>query len=158
MEQWLRRTSRRGFIVASWSAAATLVIPRARGNNSADPWSKAESMEPSELVKMFKSEAALPHIYCVAFPVLYRQRHISHATFAGPASKPAGIAALRAAVAGLPKDSSIVIYCGCCPMKDCPNIRPAYQTLKELGFRNLRVLDLPTNLRTDWVAKGYPVA
>jgi hypothetical protein len=28
----------------------------------------------------------------------------------------------------------------------------------ELGFTNLRVLDLPTNFHTDWVLKGYPVA
>ncbi len=158
MQQWLRRTGRRSFIVASWSAAVTLVIPRARANDSADPWPKAELMEPSELAKMLTSGAALPHIYCVAFPVLYRQRHIFHATFAGPTSKPAGIVALRTAVAGLPNDASIVIYCGCCPMKDCPNIRPAYKTLKELGFKNLGVLDLQTNLRTDWVAKGYPAA
>jgi hypothetical protein len=32
-----------------------------------------------------------------------------------------------------------------------------YRLLKELGFERLGVLDLPTNFRTDWVAKGYPV-
>jgi hypothetical protein len=77
---------------------------------------------------------------------------------AGPASKTEGIADLHPAVASLAKSSAIVIYCGCCPMKDCPNIRPAYRTLKELGFNNLRVLDLPTNFHTDWVLKGYSVA
>jgi hypothetical protein len=49
-----------------------------------------------------------------------------------------------------------VIYCGCCPMLKCPNIRPAYSTLKELGFTHIRVLSLPTNLHTDWVSKDYP--
>jgi hypothetical protein len=43
-------------------------------------------------------------------------------------------------------------------MKDCPNIRPAYRALGELGFNNLRVLDLPMNFHTDWVLRGYPVA
>jgi len=42
-------------------------------------------------------------------------------------------------------------------MKNCPNLRPAYRLLKELGFERLGLLDLPTNFRTDWVAKGYPV-
>jgi len=42
-------------------------------------------------------------------------------------------------------------------MKDCPNIRPAYRTLKSMGFERLMVLNLPSNFHTDWVAKGYPV-
>jgi hypothetical protein len=78
-------------------------------------------------------------------------------SLAGPANKPEGITALRAAVKTLPHNSEIVIYCGCCPMKDCPNIRPAYRALKEMGFNHLRVLNLPTNFHTDWAAKGYPV-
>lgn len=97
-------------------------------------------------------------ILCVTFPVLYRQKHIPHAVFAGPGNKPEGIAALRMAVKELPRNTEIVIYCGCCPMKNCPNIRPAYRTAKELGFENVLVLDLPKNFHTDWVAKGYPIA
>jgi hypothetical protein len=88
--------------------------------------------------------------------MLYRGRHIAHAINAGPASKPEGIEALKKAVAGLAKDADIVIYCGCCPMLECPNIRPAYRTLKELGFTHVRVLSLPTNLHTDSVGKDYP--
>ena len=155
MQRRLVNVSRRGFLLTSSLAAVTLPAARALGD-STDPWLNSELMEASELAKALNSEADL-HIYCVAFPVLYRQKHISKAKFAGPASKPAGIADLRAAVDGLPKDAPIVIYCGCCPMKQCPNIRPAYLTLKELGFKNLRVLDIPTNLHTDWTAKGYPV-
>jgi hypothetical protein len=90
--------------------------------------------------------------------VLYRQKHIPHAIFAGPGNKPEGVAALRMAVNKLPPSAEIVIYCGCCPMKDCPNIRPAYRNVKELGFDGVRVLDLQTNFHTDWVAKGYPIA
>jgi hypothetical protein len=89
--------------------------------------------------------------------VLYRQKHIPRAILAGPASKAEGIANLHTAVARVPKSDAIVIYCGCCPMKDCPNIRPAYRTLRELGFKNVRVLDLPTNFHADWVLKGYSV-
>jgi hypothetical protein len=42
-------------------------------------------------------------------------------------------------------------------MVKCPNIRPAYRTLKELGFTHVRVLSLATNLHTDWVSKDFPV-
>ena len=96
-------------------------------------------------------------IICVTFPILYRQKHIPGAQLAGPADKPEGLAKLKAAVAHLPRIEEIVIYCGCCPMDKCPNIRPAYRALKKTEFEHIRVLNLPTNFHTDWVAKGYPV-
>src|SRR5205085_1082268 len=89
-------------------------------------------------------------------PVLYRNKHIAGAIFAGPGNTPAGIEALRKAVAGVAKDSDVVLYCGCCPMKRCPNIRPAYALLKEMGFTRVRVLSVPTNMAADWYGKDYP--
>lgn len=157
----LRKLLRRGrlpVIFAVSMAAANIMTPGLSGDDvQPGPWSKGEIMEPGSLVKVLKSSATQPNIICVAFPVLYRQRHVLHARFAGPASKPEGLKALREAVQTLPRDSEIVIYCGCCPMQKCPNIRPAYQLLKELGFTHIRVLDLPTNFHSDWSAKGYPV-
>lgn len=147
--------NRRAFFLTSCSAAS-LLAPSARSADSEEPWSKTELLASSDLVKRLHSREQ-PHILCVAFPVLYRQKHIAGATLAGPGGKPEGIAALRTAVADLPKSAAIVIYCGCCPMGHCPNIRPAYRTLKELGYNNLWVLDIPTNFHTDWVAKNYPV-
>jgi len=97
-----------------------------------------------------------PVIISVAFPVLYRSKHILHAVAGGPGSAPEGLEALRQAVAKLPKSADIVIYCGCCPMVKCPNIRPAFTTLKDLGFTRIRVLDIPTNMHTDWYEKNYP--
>jgi thiosulfate/3-mercaptopyruvate sulfurtransferase len=122
-----------------------------------DPWSKSELMEPADLVKLLNVPAKPVDIICVTFPVLYRQKHIPHAQFAGPTNKPEGIAALQSAVQALPRNEEIVIYCGCCPMKNCPNIRPAYRALKELDFEYVGVLDLPTNFHTNWATKGYPV-
>jgi hypothetical protein len=63
---------------------------------------------------------------------------------------------LKKAVAGMAKDSDIVIYCGCCPMERCPNIRPAWNALKEQGFTHVRVLNIPTNMSADWYQKDYP--
>ena len=120
-----------------------------------DPWASSDLLQPADLAKTIESGHA-PIILSAAFPVLYRGKHIVHAINAGPTSKPEGIEALKNAVANLPKDADLVIYCGCCPMVKCPNIRPAYRTLKELGFTHVRVLSLETNLHEDWVAKGYP--
>src|SRR3984885_14107739 len=122
---------------------------------ASDPWASGELLQPAELAKAIQSGKA-PIILSVAFPVLYHGKHIVHAINAGPTSKPEGIEALKSAVADLRKNADIVIYCGCCPMVKCPNIRPAYRTLKELGFTHVRVLNLPTNLHSDWVSKDYP--
>ncbi len=125
------------------------------GQETSDPWTPGELLQPAALALMVQSAKA-PILLSVAFPVLYRGRHIAHAINAGPTSKPEGIEALKKEVAGLAKDADVVIYCGCCPMVKCPNIRPAYRVLKELGFTHVRVLSLPTNLHTDWVSKDYP--
>jgi hypothetical protein len=122
---------------------------------ASDPWTSGERLQPDGLAKAIQSGKA-PIVLSVAFPVLYRGKHIVHAINAGPTSKPEGIEALKNAVADLPKNADLVIYCGCCPMVKCPNIRPAYRTLKELGFTHIRVLNLPTNLHSDWVSKDYP--
>jgi hypothetical protein len=130
--------------------AATLCFTQ----ETSDPWPKTSLLEPAALAKQLQS--ANPAVISVAFPVLYKSKHIVHALFAGPGSKPEGIEALKKAVEGFPKDADLVIYCGCCPMEKCPNIRPAYRTLKELGFTNIRVLSIPTNMQTDWFSKDYP--
>jgi hypothetical protein len=57
----------------------------------------------------------------------------------------------------VPRSANLVIYCGCCPFDHCPNIRPAYKALHEMGFVHVRVLVLPTSFAADWVEKGYPV-
>jgi thiosulfate/3-mercaptopyruvate sulfurtransferase len=122
-----------------------------------DPWPKSALMAPAALAKTLNSDGLRPAVLCVAFPVLYRQRHIIHAEYAGPGNSAEGIELLKKAVAKLQKNDEIVMYCGCCPMVDCPNVRPAYSALAKLGFTNVKVLDIPKNFHTDWVAKGYPV-
>jgi thiosulfate/3-mercaptopyruvate sulfurtransferase len=122
---------------------------------TSDPWPRAELLAPAALAQEINS-AKPPIVIAVAFPVLYRSKHILHAIDGGAGSKPEGIETLKKAVANLPKDSDIVIYCGCCPMVKCPNVRPAYRTLKELGYKHVRVLDIPTNMHTDWYTKNYP--
>ena len=124
--------------------------------DAADPWTKSEVLEPSVLAGILKDSKQPPTVLCVAFPNLYKLKHISHAGFAGPGSKAEGLDMLKKEVANLSKDADLVIYCGCCPMVKCPNIRPAYRALQEMGFKHIRVLDIPTNMHTDWYTKNYP--
>lgn len=55
------------------------------------------------------------------------------------------------------KHKEVIVYCGCCPYKNCPNIKPAYTILASLKFTNFKLLDLPQNLKVDWIDKGYPM-
>jgi thiosulfate/3-mercaptopyruvate sulfurtransferase len=122
------------------------------------PWQDHQVIEPEQLVKSLSAaKGGKPLVLCVGFPVLYQGGHIVGAKFAGPAARPAGIQALKRAVQGLPRDAQIVVYCGCCPWQRCPNVRPAFSTLQDLGFTNVKVLSLPTNFREDWIARGFPI-
>ena len=121
----------------------------------ADPWTQEELIRPADLSKRIQDGTA-PTVICVAFPVLYRQRHVLGAKYAGPGNTAEGIKELETLAGTLSKDAEAVLYCGCCPMKDCPNIRPAYDTMKRLGFTKVRVLNIPNNLHNDWTVKGHP--
>ncbi len=134
---------------------AGAAVPLWATESKKDPWSSSQLMEAAALAQMLRG-GKQPLIICVGFPVLYRQKHIAHAQLAGPASKPEGIAQLKEAIATTPKDREIVIYCGCCPMVQCPNLRPAFSVLADLGYDKIRVLNLPDNFHTDWAGKGYP--
>jgi len=129
-----------------------LLISTCLSQQVSDPWPPRDLLQTSTLAQALRSVTP-PIVLSVGFPVLYRSRHILHAVDAGPGSKPEGI---EAALASVPKNADIVIYCGCCPMDKCPNIRPAYRALKGLGFTNVRVLSMPTNMHTDWDSKDYP--
>ncbi|HLK50786.1 MAG TPA: rhodanese-like domain-containing protein [Bryobacteraceae bacterium] len=115
------------------------------------------TLEPKNLVAQLQAKGATPTLIHVGFPVMYRGRHIPASLYAGPAAKPEGLDAIKAAVEKLPRSRQIVIYCGCCPFDRCPNIRPAMALLKQMGFTNVKALDLPANFAADWVDHGYPV-
>ncbi len=132
-----------------------LLLCAQAGHGNSDPWTGAETIQAEELAKVVGAEG--PTVLMAGPRILFNGGHIKGAVYAGPAGKPEGIEALTKAVAGIPKTQAIVLYCGCCPMEKCPNIRPAFQKLKELGYQRVKVLIVPTNLHDDWIAKGYPV-
>src|SRR5579872_6976479 len=133
-----------------WRRACSFVILTSAvfSQTVSEPWPARDLLQPSVLAQAIQSGKP-PLILSVGFPVLYKGRHILHAIQAGPGSKLEGLEAMKSALAGVPKDAEIVIYCGCCPMDKCPNIHPAYRAVKELGFTKVRVLSIPTNMHTD---------
>jgi thiosulfate/3-mercaptopyruvate sulfurtransferase len=115
-------------------------------------------VQPSDLAHMLRSpDGNKPLILQVGSHVLYAQAHIPGSEYTGAGGEDAGLKALEARMQDLPRNRSLVIYCGCCPWKNCPNIRAAYRQLAAMGLTQVKVLYLENNFGSDWVAKGYPV-
>jgi thiosulfate/3-mercaptopyruvate sulfurtransferase len=125
----------------------------------ADPWTDAQVLHAADLVPEISGAkgANSPTIIYVGFRTLFEGGHIPEASFHGTASKEEGLAELKKSVNALPRPTNLVIYCGCCPFDHCPNIRPAYTALHEMGFTHVRILVLSTSFAVDWVEKGYPM-
>lgn len=122
-----------------------------------DPWQAGQLITAESLAASLSDGAVeKPVMLYVGYPVLYQGGHITGSIFAGPGSKPDGLQKLKQEAKGLSRDKPIVLYCGCCPWKDCPNVRPAFRTLEELGFKNIKVLYVAKNLLKDWIARGFP--
>lgn len=121
------------------------------------PLSGSMLMSPQAVAKMLPTAKGKKVVVIqVGFYNLYAQAHIPGAEYLGPASKPDGLAKLRKGVQSLRRDQSILLYCGCCPWSRCPNIKPAYEALRAMGFTHVRVMHIANNFGTDWVTKGYP--
>jgi hypothetical protein len=119
---------------------------------------EAQQIQPAELNKVMSAKSGdKPLVLQVGSRVLFEQAHIAGSEYAGPGSQSAGIDLLKKRVEKLPKDKSIVLYCGCCPWNRCPNVAPAFSLLQGMGFTRVKVLFIAGNLGSDWVEKGYPV-
>ena len=119
----------------------------------------ARLIEPDELVKILQSgKDEKPLLIQVGSHVLYQQAHIPGSEYIGPAASESALQSLRKRVESLPRKQFIVIYCGCCPWNHCPNVQPADEALRGMGFSNVKVLYIANNFGVDWVDKGYPVA
>jgi thiosulfate/3-mercaptopyruvate sulfurtransferase len=138
---------------------AILLMPLVSFAYQASSIPSAQLLNPDELVKLLQSSPGeKPLIIQVGSHVLYTQAHIPGSEYIGPASSESGLQQLRKRVEVLPRDKFIVIYCGCCPWSHCPNIKPAADALRALGFTNVKVLYIADNFGANWVDKGYPTA
>ncbi|WP_420146533.1 rhodanese-like domain-containing protein [Spirosoma sp.] len=119
---------------------------------NAEPWRPDQLMEPADLATLIeRADAKKPLIISIGPAAT-----IKNSVGVGPASEVENVAALEKLLNKEPKNREIVIYCGCCPFKNCPNVRPAFTKLNEMGFKNHKLLNLAKNLKTDWLDKGYP--
>lgn len=119
----------------------------------------AQQIAAEDLVKLLQASGKeKPLILQVGSHVLYQQAHIPGSEYTGPASTETGLAQLRKRVESLPRAKFIVLYCGCCPWGHCPNVKPANDALRAMGFTNVKVLYIADNFGTNWVDKGYPTA
>jgi thiosulfate/3-mercaptopyruvate sulfurtransferase len=115
-------------------------------------WTAEQLMQPSELAaRLNDSAASLPVIISVGPGAL-----IPHSMVTGPVQDDENLARLAKELQGIDRNKEVVVYCGCCPYEHCPNVRPAVALLKELKFSHYKLLDLPHNMKTDWLDKGYP--
>lgn len=143
--------------VAVLLAIAVAAVTQVKAQATAVPG--ARQITPEELLKIMQGpNVDKPLLIQVGSHMLYSQAHIPGSEYIGPASSETGLQQLRKRVEALPRTKFIVLYCGCCPWNHCPNVKPADDTLRSMGFKNVKVLYIAENFGTNWVAKGYPVA
>ena len=141
------------------SGAAQSAAARKTPTAQTDPWTSEQTVDPATLARELGGAAsARPMIVSVSPHALFLGGHIPGAVYQGPGMNPQAIEGLKRWAEHLPRSTDLVLYCGCCPMVHCPNLRPAFRALQSMGFTHLRALILPTNFYTDWYSKGYPTA
>lgn len=153
------RTSTIGALLSVLAILVSAAEPALADHKPAASIPAAALIQPAEFAATLNaSTTPKPLILQVGFRKAYAQAHIPGSEYVGAASEEDGVKALQQRVSKLPKDSAIVIYCGCCPWTKCPNIAAAYDALHDLGFKNVRVIYIPDDFGTNWVDQGFPTA
>jgi len=145
--------------LANGQAGHSATSPAETGTQAVDPLApgSAQLINPDDLLAILQAaHGPKPLILNVGPHLIYMQAHIPGAEFIGSTSDSQGLESLRRRVKPLPRNTFIVLYCGCCPWGHCPNVRPAYRELQKAGFTDVKVLYIADNFGTDWVDKGYP--
>lgn len=119
-----------------------------------DTWTQKDLMQPADLAASIANpKSKKVHIFNIGVV-----EDIKGAKNIGGASDKANLEKFKQELSKLPKSTQVVVYCGCCPFERCPNIRPAFNLMKGMGFINGKLLNIPTNLKQNWIDKGYPLA
>ena len=130
------------FALAFFTLILAVVIAQT-GWKNAEPWRPDQLLEPADLAAAIVDPAAAKPLIISIGPAA----SIKSSVGVGPASEAENIAKLEKLLSKEPKNRAIVIYCGCCPFKNCPNVRPAFTKLNEMGFTNHKLLNLAKNLK-----------
>ena len=141
-------------VIVLFTLIATLsACGQGAGTGKTEPWTANQLLAPAELAKTINNpDAPQPYVFCIG-----PQAVIKNSIDIGSTGNPQNLAELGKQIDKLPKDADIVIYCGCCPFSRCPNVRPAFEMLNKKQFTNHKLLNLPQNVKVDWIDHGYPV-
>ena len=131
----------------------SLLLMTAFNKKQTEPWTQDQLMPPETLAAIINDSTAVKPLILSIGPVSL----IKGAIKVGATREKENLAALKTLLSKEDKKRSIVLYCGCCPFKDCPNIRPAFSLLNSMKFTNHKLLDISHNLKTDWISHGYPM-
>jgi thiosulfate/3-mercaptopyruvate sulfurtransferase len=138
------------FLIAVVITASAMSGFKAKSQD--EPWTSQQLLAPADLAKIISDPTARqPIIFSIGPGAI-----IKNSIDIGPVKEKENMAKLKQELKKLPKDAAIVIYCGCCPFEHCPNIRPAFLLLNKMKFSNHKLLNLPKNIKVDWIDKGYP--
>lgn len=118
-----------------------------------EPWAQEQLLPPSELAEILNDPNKKdPLIFSLGYG-----GNIKGTIEIGETSEKEGLESLKKELQKVPRNAEIVVYCGCCPLDICPNVRPAFSLLNEMDFKNHYLLNLAENLKIDWLDKNYPV-
>lgn len=114
-------------------------------------WTSKQLVEPVDLAALLKSQKDVPLLINVGPGAA-----IPTSINIGTVNNKEGVDKLKTQLNSVDRQTNVVVYCGCCPFDHCPNVRPAIDVLKQMKFTNYHLLNLPRNIKTDWIDKGYP--
>jgi hypothetical protein len=143
---------RRNYFISA--LVTILLILTSFKKNQTEPWREDQLISPGTLANIINDSAVAKPLIINIGPV----NSIKGAVKIGPAKEKDNLKELKKLVSSTDKKRAIVVYCGCCPFKDCPNIRPAFSLLNSMKFINHKLLNLPHNLKMDWISQGYPMS
>lgn len=137
-----------GLFAVVWFLAAT-----ACAGQQKEPWRADQLMPPEDLAAIIDNPTAVKPLIISIGPAGL----ISGSVEVGQVKEQENLDSLKRLLSKQEKGRDIVLYCGCCPFKDCPNIRPAFSLANRMEFTNHKLLNLSHNLKVDWIDHGYPV-
>jgi len=137
-----------------WSAALPVLFIAATAfkKDELGKWIEKQLMTPEALIAQIRQGDTANLVLLNTGPV----EDIQGAITIGAVEDAKNLAKLKEYLKTVPTDKQVVIYCGCCPLSVCPNLMPAYQALKDMRFKNYKVLRLTHDLQEDCIDKGYP--
>lgn len=140
-------------LIAIMLFAAAMSFSSFTQYSGVEPWRIDQLMDPADLAQRINNPTAQHPIIFSIGPAAVIKNSID----VGAVNEKVNLEKLRLELDKLPPDAEVVIYCGCCPFDHCPNIRPAFTLMNEMKFTNHRLLNLPKNIKINWIDKGYPM-